>query len=51
MSNTLDFIALCANLMGLIKGESMKAMGNELNADAMKGISVNLGGRNLSEVV
>lgn len=51
ISNTLDFIAPRANLMGLIKEEIMKAMGSELNAGAMKGISVSPGGRNLSEVV
>ena len=51
MSNMQEFIALRAELMDLIKEESMKAMGTELNADALKGISVNLGGKNLAEVV
>jgi NitT/TauT family transport system ATP-binding protein len=46
-----QFIRLRAELMALIREESLKAMGGEFNADALKGISVNLGGKDLSEVV
>ncbi len=46
-----QFIRLRAELMALIREESLKAMGGELNAEALKGISVNLGGKDLSEVV
>lgn len=45
------FVRLRAELMALIREESLKAMGGELNPEALKGISVNLGGRDLSEVV
>jgi NitT/TauT family transport system ATP-binding protein len=46
-----EFTRLRAELMALIREESLKAMGGELNANAMKGISTNLGGKNLAEVV
>lgn len=46
-----EFMRLRAELMALIREESIKAMGGELNADAMRGIATNLGGKNLAEVV
>ncbi|MFG1351713.1 ABC transporter ATP-binding protein [Xanthobacter autotrophicus] len=46
-----DFIQLRAGLGSLIREESLKAMGGELNEDALKGLAVNLNGSNLAQVV
>ncbi|QRG08337.1 ABC transporter ATP-binding protein [Xanthobacter dioxanivorans] len=46
-----DFIQLRADLGALIREESLKAMGGELNEDALKGLAVNLNGSNLAQVV
>jgi len=49
--NADAFITLRGRLMNLIREESLRAMGGEMNADALKGIATNLGGRDLSQVV
>ena len=46
-----EFVQLRADLGALIREESLKAMGGELNEDALKGLAVNLNGANLAEVV
>ena len=46
-----EFLALRRGLMSLIREESLKAMGGEINADALKGLCVDLNGRDLSQVV
>ncbi|MET3355012.1 UNVERIFIED_ORG: NitT/TauT family transport system ATP-binding protein [Xanthobacter viscosus] len=46
-----EFIRLRADLGALIREESLKAMGGELNEDALKGLAVNLNGSNLAQVV
>ena len=46
-----EFLDLRRRLMSLIREESLKAMGGELSADALRGICVNLDGRDLSQVV
>ncbi|WP_218016844.1 ABC transporter ATP-binding protein [Sphingomonas mali] len=51
ISNTAEFVALRARLMQLIREESLKALGGELNADALKGVSINLAGRDFSQIV
>ncbi len=48
---TPEFVQLRADLGALIREESLKAMGGELNEDALKGLAVNLNGANLAEVV
>ncbi|MCG5234897.1 ABC transporter ATP-binding protein [Xanthobacter oligotrophicus] len=46
-----EFIQLRADLGALIREESLKAMGGELNEDALKGLAVNLNGSSLAQVV
>lgn len=46
-----EFVQLRAELGALIREESLKAMGGELNEDALKGLAVNLNGASLAEVV
>ena len=46
-----EFLGLRRGLMSLIREESLKAMGGELSADALRGICVNLNGQTLSQVV
>ncbi|MFG1346064.1 ABC transporter ATP-binding protein [Xanthobacter autotrophicus DSM 431] len=46
-----EFVQLRAELGALIREESLKAMGGELNEDALKGLAVNLNGSNLAQVV
>ena len=46
-----ELLDLRPRLMSLIREESLKAMGGELSADALRGICVNLDGRDLSQVV
>ncbi|MFG1299352.1 ABC transporter ATP-binding protein [Xanthobacter sp. V3C-3] len=46
-----EFVQLRADLGALIREESLKAMGGELNEDALKGLAVNLNGASLAEVV
>ena len=46
-----EFLGLRRGLMSLIRDESLKAMGGEVNADALQGFCVNLNGRDLSQVV
>ncbi len=46
-----DFLALRGELAALIREESLKAMGGELNEDALKGLAINLHGQSLAEVI
>ena len=46
-----DFLALRGGLMSLIREESLKAMGGEINEEALKGLCVNLNGHDLSQVI
>ena len=46
-----DFLALRGELAALIREESLKAMGGELNEDALKGLAINLHGQTLAEVI
>ena len=46
-----EFVALRSELGALIREESLKAMGGELNEDALKGLAVNLNGASLADVV
>jgi len=51
MMNSPEFLALRGELMSLIREESLKALGGEVSADALKGLSINLHGSSLSEVI
>ena len=46
-----EFLALRRGLMSLIREESLKAMGGEINDDALAGLCTNLNGLDLSEIV
>ena len=46
-----EFLALRRGMMSLIREESLKAMGGEINEDALKGLCVDLNGQDLSQVV
>ena len=46
-----EFLALRRGLMSLIREESLKAMGGEINEDALKGLCIDLNGRDLSQIV
>ncbi len=46
-----EFLALRRGLMSLIREESLKAMGGEINDDALAGLCTNLNGLDLSEIL
>ena len=46
-----EFLALRRGLMSLIREESLKAMGGEINEDALQGLCVDLNGYDLSQIV
>ncbi len=46
-----DFHTLRREMMSLIREESLKAMGGEISADALKGFCINLDKRDLSQIV
>ncbi|WP_341988773.1 ABC transporter ATP-binding protein [Azorhizobium sp. AG788] len=46
-----EFLALRGELAALIREESLKAMGGELNEDALKGLAINLHGQTLADVI
>lgn len=46
-----DFLALRAELAALIREESLKAMGGELNEDALKGFAIDLHGGTLPDML
>jgi NitT/TauT family transport system ATP-binding protein len=43
-----EFLALRRGLMSLIREESLKAMGGEINADALKGLAANFDGQDIA---
>jgi NitT/TauT family transport system ATP-binding protein len=46
-----EFLALRRGLMSLIREESLKAMGGEINDDALQGLSIDLHGQSLADVL
>jgi NitT/TauT family transport system ATP-binding protein len=46
-----EFLALRRGLMSLIREESLKAMGGEIGDVALQGLSIDLQGRSLAEVI
>ncbi|KQQ45005.1 sulfonate ABC transporter ATP-binding protein [Methylobacterium sp. Leaf125] len=51
MALSSEFLALRRGLMSLIREESIRAMGGEVSADAMKGLAIDLEGLELAEVL
>ena len=46
-----EFLALRRGLMSLISEESLKAMGGEVNDDALQGLTIDTHGHALSEMI
>ncbi|MFD1705087.1 ABC transporter ATP-binding protein [Methylopila henanensis] len=46
-----EFLALRRGLMSLIREESLKAMGGEINEDAMKGLAANFEGQDIASAL
>jgi NitT/TauT family transport system ATP-binding protein len=46
-----EFLGLRRGLMSLIREESLKAMGGEINDLAMQGLNIELHGHSLAEVL
>lgn len=46
-----EFLGLRETLTGLVREESIKAMGGEISADAMRGLSFELHGQRLDQVI
>jgi NitT/TauT family transport system ATP-binding protein len=51
MMMSSEFLALRRGLMSLISEESLKAMGGEVNADALQGLAIDTHGHTLSEII
>jgi NitT/TauT family transport system ATP-binding protein len=51
MMLSTEFLALRRGLMSLIREESLKAMGGEISDGALEGLSINLHGQSLAEVI
>jgi sulfonate transport system ATP-binding protein len=51
MMMSSEFLALRRGLMSLIREESIKAMGGELTDDSLQGLSIDLHGQSLADVV
>ena len=51
MMMSSEFLALRRGLMSLIREESLKAMGGELNDLALDGLSIDLHGQSLADVL
>jgi len=51
MMMSSEFLALRRGLMSLIREESLKAMGGEINDLAMQGLNIELHGQSLAEVL
>ncbi|MCW5702165.1 MAG: ABC transporter ATP-binding protein [Xanthobacteraceae bacterium] len=51
MMMSSEFLALRRGLMSLIREESLKAMGGEINELAMQGLSIDLHGHSLAEIL
>jgi NitT/TauT family transport system ATP-binding protein len=46
-----EFLQLRRGLMSLIREESLKAMGGEINDDALQGLSIDLHGQSLADII
>jgi NitT/TauT family transport system ATP-binding protein len=46
-----EFLALRRGLMSLIREESLKAIGGELNDVALQGLNIELHGQSLADVI
>jgi NitT/TauT family transport system ATP-binding protein len=51
MMMSSEFRALRRGLMSLIREESLKAMGGEVNEIAMQGLGIDLHGQTLADVI
>jgi len=51
MMMSSEFLALRRGLMSLIREESLKAMGGEVNDIALQGLDIDLHGQSLAEVI
>jgi NitT/TauT family transport system ATP-binding protein len=51
MMMSSEFLALRRGLMSLISEESLKAMGGEVNDDALQGLAIDTHGHTLSEII
>jgi NitT/TauT family transport system ATP-binding protein len=51
MMLSTEFLALRRGLMSLIREESLKAMGGEISDGALEGLSINLHGQSLADVI
>ena len=51
MMMSSEFLALRRRLMSLIREESLKAMGGEINEDALQGLSIDLHGQSLADII
>jgi NitT/TauT family transport system ATP-binding protein len=51
MMMSSEFLALRRGLMSLIREESLKAIGREVNDIALQGLDIELHGRTLADVI
>jgi NitT/TauT family transport system ATP-binding protein len=51
MMMSSEFLALRRGLMSLIREESLKAIGGEINEVALQGLNINLDGHSLADVL
>jgi NitT/TauT family transport system ATP-binding protein len=51
MMMSSEFLALRRGLMSLIREESLKAMGGEINDMGMQGLNIELHGHSLADVI
>ena len=51
MTLSSEFLGLRRGLMSLIREESLRAMGGEVSAEAMKGLAIDLEGQDLAAVL
>ncbi len=51
MMMSSEFLALRRRLMSLIREESLKAMGGEINEAALQGLSIDLHGQSLADII
>jgi NitT/TauT family transport system ATP-binding protein len=51
MMNSPEFLEVRGELMSLIREESLKALGGEVSGAALEGLSIDLHGSSLAEVI
>ncbi len=51
MMMSSEFLALRRGLMSLIREESLKAIGGELNDVALQGLNIDLHGQSLADII